>query len=246
MELRSMDARIVNWLTLPGAAFAVGAQGAIAEFRDVAGDPPLQRLELGLVSARGALRLQALAPASLRIESHAATPAGDPHGHESEGRHGDTPDDAAFITHDVVVDASAAALGGRRAITDLGADLDAVQPQHRELRLFDLGLGLPHVDACVRTAEPALIRALQSCAGQHVLDPGCEAMAAIKSASPHRVFRSVLARIEVYQPIPSRARGERTPRGPHTHVLPGLLRRNPASAAQRCVLQCFEVNPSIR
>lgn len=50
-------------------------------------------------------------------------------------------------------------------------------------------------------------------------------MQAIKDASPHRVFRTHLARIEVFQSIPSRVRGEQTPPGPHTHVLPKLLAR---------------------
>lgn len=39
--------------------------------------------------------------------------------------------------------------------------------------------------------------------------------------SPHRIVLSPLARIEVYSPIPGPK--ERSPSGPHTHVLPKLL-----------------------
>ena len=47
-------------------------------------------------------------------------------------------------------------------------------------------------------------------------------MGLILAANPHRVFISRLGRIEVYQPIPP-ASG-RSPDGPHTHVLPKLLK----------------------
>ncbi len=47
-------------------------------------------------------------------------------------------------------------------------------------------------------------------------------MGLILGANPHRVFISRLGRIEVYQPIPP-ASGK-SPEGPHTHVLPKLLK----------------------
>lgn len=46
-------------------------------------------------------------------------------------------------------------------------------------------------------------------------------MQLILKTSPHRIVVSPLARIEVYAPIP--APTERSPAGPHTHVLPKLL-----------------------
>jgi hypothetical protein len=42
--------------------------------------------------------------------------------------------------------------------------------------------------------------------------------------SPHRVFDSRLARIEIYQLIGKP--GAKTPHGPHTHLLPQLFRRD--------------------
>ena len=44
----------------------------------------------------------------------------------------------------------------------------------------------------------------------------------ILAANPHRVFISRLGRIEVYQPIPPPS--GKSPEGPHTHVLPRLLK----------------------
>ena len=47
-------------------------------------------------------------------------------------------------------------------------------------------------------------------------------MGIILHANPHRVFISRLGRIEVYQPIPPPS--GKSPEGPHTHVLPRLLK----------------------
>ena len=47
--------------------------------------------------------------------------------------------------------------------------------------------------------------------------------------SPHRVFRSSVARVEVYQPIPPP--DGKTPDGPHTHVKPQLVRHRRSHAA---------------
>ena len=60
---------------------------------------------------------------------------------------------------------------------------------------------------------------------EDILSAGHPAMTAIKLHGPHRVFESASARIEVYQPIPSRARRESTPEGPHTHLLPAFIGR---------------------
>ena len=118
-----------------------------------------------------------------------------------------------------------ACLPGDAGLRELGPDAGAVRELHRGDLLFDMGLGLGHVRACVRTGEGALIDLLRSHGGENVLARGHPAMAAIKRASPHRVFMSSRARIEVFQAIPSRARRETTPMGPHTHVLPALMGR---------------------
>lgn len=109
----------------------------------------------------------------------------------------------------------------RQVLTEAGPDGRAARPTDRDAILFDMGVGAPHVDFCVRTADPSLIAELRRAEGTDVLIPDHPAMAAIKEANPHRVCLSALGRIEVYQPIASS--GTRTPEGPHTHLLPELL-----------------------
>ena len=56
-------------------------------------------------------------------------------------------------------------------------------------------------------------------------------MAAIKTQSPTRVFVSRAGRIEVYQPIGSIPENRPTPEGPHTHLLPDLLKSDRTHSA---------------
>lgn len=88
---------------------------------------------------------------------------------------------------------------------------------------FDLGVGAPHVDMMVRISpdDAATRAALREGVGRPLLEMGNPAGAAIARASPTRVFRSALARLEVHQPIPPP--GGRSPEGPHSHLLPKYL-----------------------
>jgi hypothetical protein len=114
------------------------------------------------------------------------------------------------------------AMGGRTVLTELDADADALRARDRDAILFDLGLGAPHADFCVRIDDRGTTMQLRQYAGRAVFEPGNPAMGLILAANPHRVFISRLGRIEVYQPIPH-ASGK-SPDGPHTHVLPRLLK----------------------
>lgn len=115
----------------------------------------------------------------------------------------------------------ACAMSRRTALTEVGPDRDAPREEDRDSILFDLGFGALHADFCVRVGE-ALARRLRAHAGRDVFEPGNPAMGMILAANPHRVFISRLGRIEVYQPIPPPS--GKSPEGPHTHVLPRLLR----------------------
>jgi len=129
------------------------------------------------------------------------------------------------------------AMSGRTAFTALGPDAGALREQDREAVLFDLGLGALQVDAYVRVADPEVTAQLLSCAGRSLFEAGNPAMAIILAASPHRVFVSRLGRIEVFQPIPP-ADGK-SPDGPHTHVLPKLLRHRRTHSATEPVPDGF-------
>jgi hypothetical protein len=121
------------------------------------------------------------------------------------------------------------AMSRRSKLSEIGPDRDALRPADRGAILFDLGLGPLHVDACIRSDDPAVIAALRRLVGQSLFAPGNGAMSVILGANPHRVFISRVGRVEVFQPIPSP--GGRSPDGPHTHVLPKLLRHNRTHAA---------------
>ncbi|RXT54881.1 hypothetical protein B6S44_14880 [Bosea sp. Tri-44] len=124
---------------------------------------------------------------------------------------------------------AACAMNRRTALTELGPDEAALRAKDRASILFDMGLGTLQVDICIRTEDPALIATLRSVGGRSLFEADNPAMAAIVAAGPHRVFITRAGRCEVYQPIPP-ADGK-SPEGPHTHVLPQLLRSGRTHAA---------------
>lgn len=151
----------------------------------------------------------------------------------------------------VCLPAATAAMAMRPVFSEIGLDAGALKAADRAASLFDLGLGALHLDACVRTADPALIRVLRAGHGRPLFDPANPALAAIKEASPDRVFVSRLGRVEVYQPIGSRRRNIPAPDGPHTHVLPDLLKHRrthaatvPVPAGWLPALAFFPANPA--
>lgn len=121
------------------------------------------------------------------------------------------------------------AMSRRSVFTELDVDREALQPQHRGSTLFDLGLGALQADLCVRLDDPDMVTRLRPYCGRPVFDPANPAMGMLLEVNPHRVFISRIGRIEVYQPIPP-ASGK-SPDGPHTHVLPKLLKSGRSHAA---------------
>ena len=181
--------------------WAIGTFGAIAEFHRDAGEPVTLSTHAA-VTARGGIRLQ-FDPA-VRTIAWERPSAGD------GWMHGIA----------LCLPATAGAMSVRTTVTDLGPDAGALQEEDREAVLFDLGIGAPHCDICVRTSDAAILRTLRAAAGRPVL--ATELLHEIPVMSPMRVFISRLGRVEVRTPIPKP--GGRTPDGPHTHVLPDLLR----------------------
>jgi hypothetical protein len=117
----------------------------------------------------------------------------------------------------------------RAVLTELDADHEALKPEHRGSVLFDLGLGALQADLCVRIDDHDTAARLRSHCGRSVFEPTNPAMGLLLETNPHRVFISRIGRIEVYQPIPP-ASGK-SPDGPHTHVLPKLLKSGRTHAA---------------
>jgi hypothetical protein len=110
----------------------------------------------------------------------------------------------------------------RVVLTEIGPDHQALREEDRNSVLFDLGLGALQADFCVRVDDVNVAAHLRQHAGRPVFEAGNPAMGIILHANPHRVFVSRLGRIEVYQPIPPVS--GKSPEGPHTHVLPKLLK----------------------
>jgi hypothetical protein len=121
------------------------------------------------------------------------------------------------------------AMNRRTVLTELDVDREALRPEHRGSILFDLGLGALQADLCVRIDDHDTVTQLRRHTGRSVFDPANPAMGLLLETNPHRVFISRIGRIEVYQPIPP-ASGK-SPDGPHTHVLPKLLKSGRTHAA---------------
>ncbi|MGQ0466929.1 MAG: DUF6925 family protein [Sporichthyaceae bacterium] len=202
---------ILDWLARPDAGWSMGTPGAVAEFIRGA-DEPVVSAPGEVVSSRGGIRLTP--PEDLRLVAY-ETPAG-PHGHWNQ-------------TVALCVPVSLAG-PARTTVTELGADVAALRPGDRSGVLVDLGLGLPAVDVCVRVVDPDLLERLRAAEGTSLFaDP--HLVGAIVASGPHRVFVTACGRVEVFAPIPP-AEG-RSPDGPHTHLLPKLMRdgrTHPATA----------------
>src|SRR5690606_20262456 len=82
---------------------------------------------------------------------------------------------------------SEAAGEARTVLTELGPDEGAIRPQDRGAILFDMGLGLPQCDFCIRTADPELLAVLRAQAGRSLFEHDNPTMPAILKAHPHRV-----------------------------------------------------------
>ncbi len=110
----------------------------------------------------------------------------------------------------------------RTVLTELNRDGDALREDDRDGVLFDLGLDALQTDLCVRIRDANVIACLRPYLNRPVFEPDNPAMSIILAASPHRVLISRAGRVEVYQPIPPPT--GKSPEGPHTHVLPKLLK----------------------
>ena len=197
----------------PATSWSVGTFGAIAEFmRDPHEPVALERTDgvLSAVTGRGGIRIRPVA--DLRLVASETTTS------ESWNQR------VALCLPD-----DRCAMHRRSVLTELGPDAEAIRETDRAAILFDLGLDTVQVDACVRVSDPKVVEQLRMHCGRGLLEPDNPAMGVILAASPPRVFISRVGRVEVFQPIPP-ANGK-SPEGPHTHVLPKLLRNRRTHAA---------------
>lgn len=214
----STQARLVDvlqrYLQDPTASWGLGTFGAVAEFHRTADEPVrfTHGTTLEVVTNRGAVRITPTP--ELRAFAY------------------ELPGGAPGSWHHAValcLPAAHTAMHRRAALTECGPDHEALRPEDRDAVLFDMGLNTEQVDVCVRAADPEAITALRTGVGLPPLAPENTVMRSMPRLSPHRVFLCRFARLEVYQRIP--APNEEPPIGPHTHVLPNLLRHQRTHAA---------------
>ena len=196
---------IAEWvhalLTRAAGGWSMGVQGALAEFAVVAGDPGAVTVErparrtVEALTAGGGLRL------AIRDETQAFT----------------TGDTVYLAVPRSTLPAAAAA-----GLTITDTDPGALRPGDRHDLVADLAVGHAAAAFCVRTGDAELGKQLRAIEGA----AWPEALAALGpdlvATSPHRIVTTLLGRIEVYAPIPTDAGA--SPEGPHTHLLPPLLR----------------------
>jgi hypothetical protein len=205
-DLTDVSRLVAEHLSDRGTQWSLGTFGGIAEFSRDAGEAATIDIageEKSVCTQRGGIRI-------------APVTGTRPFASESVSKLG--------WTHRVALCLPEAdcAMNGRTCLTELGPDRAGLREEDRDGVLFDLGLGALQTDLCVRIKDHAVVSELRDCVDRPVFEAGNPAMTIILAANPHRVFVSRLGRIEVYQPIPP-ASGQ-SPDGPHTHVLPELLR----------------------
>ncbi len=208
----AVEALLRAALADPETAWSMGSFGAIAEFMR---DPdeafaPVGDMRLGMATRRGAVAVTPL-PGLRPVAYETGVGSGWNH--------------AVALC----LPAGACAMAGRVVVTELGPDAEAARGEDRAGILFDLGLGLLAVDACVRVRDPEAIACLRAGVGRPVFDPESPIGENLVAMSPHRIFLARIGRVEVYAPIP--APGGTSPEGPHTHVLPQLLKAQRTHAA---------------
>ena len=186
------------------SGWSMGAPGAIAEFVRSA-DEPVQRGPGTVVTERGGIRMTP--PSGCRPLAY-ETPVG-PHDRWNHA--------VAFC-----LPLPAARRPTRTVITELGPDPQPLRDRDRTGVLFDLGMGTPTVDVCVRSGDPDLIADLRAASGTPLFGAVTGLAGRLVAAGPHRVFLTACGRVEVYAAIPPPE--GRSPDGPHTHLLSEIMR----------------------
>ncbi len=196
---------IRDYIHDPGASWMCGRFGAVAEFHRDLGEPVEIATEpaVAAATARGAVRLKLL-------------PELRPVAYETVNKCMTWGQGVALCLPEPF-----ARMGGRAVVAELGPDRDAIRVEDRDALLFDLGLGGRYTEICVRTSDPETVGLLRAIVGKPLFAEGGAFLGRLPTLSPHRVFRSRLGRVEVYQPVPPP--DGKSPEGPHTHVVKRLL-----------------------
>lgn len=212
MDQQERDVRALIDANLddPTATWSLGTFGALAEFRRGA-DEVASRVSaagLGIVTRRGAIVIDSAGLLPVAYET-------------AFGRD---------WSHAVALclPTACCAMAQRVVLTEIGPDQGAIHTADREASLFDLGLGLLQVDACLRTADPVVLALLRSACGLGPFDPANPIVPRLAELPLTQVFLARPGRIEVYPNAGADAEG---PPGPRTFMASQVLRARRTHAA---------------
>lgn len=195
---------VANSLAKGSGTWLMGVVGAVAEFVPAANQPVAVDVVGDIVTARtrgGALRMV--------IDDGVRALTFDPPA---------TPIERCRIV--LAVKRERGRLQVADGVRDLGEDPAPLVEGDPGL-LFDLGLGRKEARFCVRVAPGRARAGLEAVAGRPFLQALPTFGPVLMQESPSRVIETALGRIDVQGPIPRP--DERSPDGPHTHLLPDHL-----------------------
>ncbi len=193
----------------------MGTYGAVAEFFQEAGEAIDTRDvdDLTCVTPRGGIRVELQGDIGICA-------------HENVSSHGAARQHIALCLPE-----ESSRMSGNEVLTELGQDVSALSIDDRDAFIFDLGVsslgsGCFQLDFCVRTSDLDLVEFLREHCGSSIFDHGSPVFPRLLEFQPQRVVITRLGRIEVYQAIGGERTDDKTPEGPHTHLLPELLGLN--------------------
>ena len=211
--MTELGTRLAEHLRDTASSWSMGSYGAVAEFFQKPGEAIAGTDDFTCVTPRGGIRLE------IRDDIRVCD-------FEKPDGRGDEQHQIALC-----LPVRESKLSNAATLTERGADSAALREDDCESVLFNLGVsalgsGCFQVDFCVRTDDPKLIDFCRRHCGSSVFAHGSPVVPRLLEDQPTRVVVTRLGRIEVYQVIGGDHTDGMTPDGPHTHLLPELLRLN--------------------
>jgi hypothetical protein len=206
---------LLEHLSNPESSWSMGSYGAVAEFFQDAGEV------IDTDSSDDLIRLTPRGGIRIELQEDIGICA-----YENTSSHGTARQHIALCLPE-----DSSGMSNNEVLTELGQDVSALSADDRVAFLFDLGVsslgsGCFQLDFCVRTSDLDLVEFLREHCGSSIFEHGSPVFPRLLEAQPQRVVITRLGRIEVYQAIGGEHTDDKTPEGPHTHLLPELLGLN--------------------
>ncbi|MBE1237070.1 DUF1289 domain-containing protein [Phaeovibrio sulfidiphilus] len=186
LPMATLDRLFLESLDDPKARWSIGVPGANATFcpseGNVAISPRLWEYGGYAVGAYGGIRV-VLDHRGKKIKAIGTT----------------DPETGSLSRIDLCLYENRAFMSRRTVLTEIGWDTEALRVRDRPSILFDLGLGISHIDYCIRVEDDETIRELRACAGRSVFEPDSPVPALLQERTrSQRVLLTRLGRIEIW------------------------------------------------